>query len=198
MISWKATLLCTAYTIGQLPLVDKVEIALAGRSNVGKSSLLNKLVGQKLARTSSAPGLTRSINFFDVEATVPFTLVDLPGFGFAARSRDERDSWAKMIENYITGREQLALVIHLVDIRRGLLEKDRELQQWLKSLGVPIQVAFTKADKIAPTKRRDLILQYVEKGLYSWNMPLACSVNEPASIEALKAQVELYLTTALQ
>ena len=124
--------------------------------------------------------------------------MDLPGFGFAARSRDERDSWAKMIENYIAGREQLALVIHLVDIRRGLLEKDRELQQWLKSLGVPIQVAFTKADKIAPTKRRDLILQYVEKGLYSWNMPLACSVNEPASIEALKAQVELYLTTALQ
>ncbi|MGI6075889.1 MAG: ribosome biogenesis GTP-binding protein YihA/YsxC [Pyramidobacter sp.] len=198
MILWKATLLCTAYTTQQFPRGDKVEIALAGRSNVGKSSLLNKLVGQKLAHTSAAPGMTRSINFFGVQASYPFTLVDLPGFGFASRSRDERNSWAKMIESYITCRRQLALVIHLVDIRHGLLEKDKELQQWLKSLGVPIQVAFTKADKIAATKRRDLILQYVEKGLYSWNMPLACSVNEPTSIEALKAQVELYLTSALQ
>jgi GTP-binding protein len=196
MIVWKASLSCTAYTAQQIPVGEKTEIALAGRSNVGKSSLLNRLIGQKLAHVSSAPGLTRSINFFDVQAEHPFVLVDLPGFGFASRSKDERNMWASMIEKYISRRPQLALVIHLVDIRHGLLDKDRELQLWLKSLGKNIQVVFTKADKIAKTKRRSLILQYVEKGLYSWNLPLACSVNELESIDALKAQIELYLASA--
>lgn len=196
MIVWKASLSCTAYTVQQIPAGEKTEIALAGRSNVGKSSLLNRLIGQKLAHVSSAPGLTRSINFFDVQAEHPFVLVDLPGFGFASRSKDERNMWASMIEKYISRRPQLALVIHLVDIRHGLLDKDRELQLWLKSLGKNIQVVFTKADKIAKTKRRSLILQYVEKGLYSWNLPLACSVNELESIDALKAQIELYLASA--
>ncbi len=197
MIVWKASLSCTAYTLQQIPEGGRVEIALAGRSNVGKSSLLNKLVGQKLAHVSSAPGLTRSINFFNVQAAHPFVLVDLPGFGFASRSKSERNTWAGMIESYISRRRQLALVIHLVDIRHGLLDKDRELQLWLKSLGIAMQVVFTKADKVARAKRRSLILQYVENGLYSWNMPLACSVNEQESIEALKAQIDLYLSSAL-
>lgn len=89
-------------------------------------------------------------------------------------------------------------MVHLVDIRHGLLDKDRELQEWLKALDVPMQVVFTKADKIAKTKRKSVIMKYVETGLYSWNLPLACSVDEPATIEALKAQIDLYLTTALK
>lgn len=198
MIVWRASLDCTAYTVKQFPKARGPEIALAGRSNVGKSSLLNKLVGQKLAHVSAAPGMTRSVNFFSVQAATPFTLVDLPGFGFASRSRDERDSWAKLIESYVGQREELALVVHLVDIRHGLLGKDRELQEWLRALEVPVQVVFTKADKIARGKRRGLIMQYVENGLCSWNLPLACSVNEPETIEALKAQVELYLSAALE
>lgn len=198
MITWKALLRCTAYKIQQFPAGSLPEVALAGRSNVGKSSLLNKLAGQKLARVSSEPGMTRSVNFFDVQAPHPFTLVDLPGFGYASRSKDERKGWASLVEGYIERRGTLALVVHLVDIRHGLLDKDRELQEWLKALDVPMQVVFTKADKIAKTKRKSVIMKYVETGLYSWTLPLACSVDEPATIEALKAQIDLYLTTALK
>lgn len=198
MITWKALLRCTAYKIQQFPAGSLPEVALAGRSNVGKSSLLNKLAGQKLARVSSEPGMTRSVNFFDVQAPHPFTLVDLPGFGYASRSKDERKGWASLVEGYIERRGTLALAVHLVDIRHGLLDKDRELQEWLKALDVPMQVVFTKADKIAKTKRKSVIMKYVETGLYSWNLPLACSVDEPATIEALKAQIDLYLTTALK
>ena len=198
MITWKALLRCTAYRIQQFPAGSLPEVALAGRSNVGKSSLLNKLAGQKLARVSSEPGMTRSVNFFDVQAPHPFTLVDLPGFGYAPRSKDERKGWASLVEGYIERRGTLALVVHLVVIRHGLLDKDRELQEWLKALDVPMQVVFTKADKIAKTKRKSVIMKYVETGLYSWNLPLACSVDEPATIEALKAQIDLYLTTALK
>ena len=198
MITWKALLRCTAYKIQQFPAGSLPEVALAGRSNVGKSSLLNKLAGQKLARVSSEPGMTRSVNFFDVQAPHPFTLVDLPGFGYASRSKDERKGWASLVEGYIERRGTLALVVHLVDIRHGLLDKDRELQEWLKALDVPMQVVFTKADKIAKTKRKSVMMKYVETGLYSWNLPLACSVDEPATIEALKAQIDLYLTTALK
>ena len=142
--------------------------------------------------------MTRSVNFFDVQAPHPFTLVDLPGFGYASRSKDERRGWAALIDGYIKRRETLALVVHLVDIRHGLLEKDRELQEWLKALGVPMQVVFTKADKIAKTKRKSVVMKYVEMGLSSWSLPLACSVDEPETIETLKAQIDLYLTSALK
>ena len=104
MITWKALLRCTAYKIQQFPAGSLPEVALAGRSNVGKSSLLNKLAGQKLARVSSEPGMTRSVNFFDVQAPHPFTLVDLPGFGYASRSKDERKGWASLVEGYIERR----------------------------------------------------------------------------------------------
>lgn len=198
MITWKASLRCTAYKVQQFPAGNLPEVAMAGRSNVGKSSLLNKLAGQKLAHVSSEPGMTRSVNFFDVQAPHPFTLVDLPGFGYASRSKDERRGWAALIDGYIKRRETLALVVHLVDIRHGLLEKDRELQEWLKALGVPMQVVFTKADKIAKTKRKSVVMKYVEMGLSSWSLPLACSVDEPETIETLKAQIDLYLTSALK
>ncbi len=195
MIAWTATLETTAFLTSQFPKAAGPEIALAGRSNVGKSSLLNCLVGQKLAHVGSAPGKTRSVNFFRVNCAHPFTLVDLPGFGFASRSKDERAGWAKLIENYVARRGELALVFHLVDLRHGLLAKDRELQEWLHALEIPVQVVFTKADKIARSKRKGLILQYVEEGLFSWNLPLACSANEPMTVDVLREQIELYLAS---
>jgi len=197
MSVWKAKLVATAYSPKQFPAGDLPEIALAGRSNVGKSSLLNKLVGQKIAHVSASPGMTRSVNFFSVTAPDPFTLVDLPGFGYAARSKSERGDWAKLIENYIECREKLALVVHLIDIRHGLLTKDRELQEWLSALGVPILCVFTKADKIAKTKRRALINTYLDQKIFSWGLPLACSVEEPETVEALKVQIESYLHEVL-
>ena len=197
MSVWKANLICTAYTAQQFPAGKLPEIALAGRSNVGKSSLLNKLVGQKVAHVSASPGMTRSVNFFDVQAPHPFVLVDLPGYGYAARSRTERGDWAKLIESYIERREDLALVVHLIDIRHGLKDTDRKLQEWLTDLGVPVLSVFTKADKIAKTKRRSTINGYLDTKIYSWGLPLAVSVDEPETIEALRGQIESYLEQAL-
>lgn len=193
MLRWKVELICTAYKPQQFPSGTLPEIALAGRSNVGKSSLLNKLAGEKLAHVSSSPGRTRSVNFFKVDAPHPFVLVDLPGFGYAERSKTERKEWGSLINAYVGKREELALVIHLVDLRHGLLAKDRELQEWLNALGVPMLVTFTKADKIAKTKRKGLVQQYVSDRLYSWTLPLACSIEEPQTIEALKSQIDQYL-----
>jgi len=197
MSVWKAKLTCTAYETKQFPAGNLPEIALAGRSNVGKSSLLNKLVGQKMAHVSASPGMTRSVNFFAVQASRPFVLVDLPGYGYAARSRDERGGWAKLIESYIERREELALVVHLIDIRHGLKDTDRKLQEWLTDLGVPVLSVFTKADKIAKTKRRSTINGYLDDKIYSWGLPLAVSVDEPETIEALRGQIESYLEQAL-
>jgi GTP-binding protein len=123
------------------------EIAFLGRSNVGKSSLINRLVNQKgLARTSSTPGCTQAIQFYQVDGNWHF--VDLPGYGYAKVSRDESRSWKQLIESYLTGREQLRLCLLLLDARRGWMEKDLELKQWLQHWGRPYLVVATKFDKL--------------------------------------------------
>lgn len=197
MSVWKARLICTAYTERQFPPGALPEIALAGRSNVGKSTLLNRLVGQKLARVGSSPGMTRSVNFFQVDAPRPFAIVDLPGYGYAERGRGERNAWSRLVEDYVGRREELALVVHLVDIRHGLKESDVRLQEWLSALGVPMQCVFTKADKIAKTKRRAAVNGYIDKKIYSWGLPLPVSADEPETIDALRVQIESYLERAL-
>ncbi len=194
MPPWSAKVLRTAFAPKQFPDSALPEIAFAGRSNVGKSSLINGLVGQRLAHTSSKPGKTRSINFFEVAASRRFVLVDLPGFGYAARSKIERGAWASLIEGYIASRRQLALVVHLVDFRHGPLANDRMLQQWLTALQVPLQVVFTKVDKISRGKRRALTLQYLREGLYSWGAPVLCSIEEENTIEALKDHLDRFLS----
>ena len=157
------------------------EIAIAGRSNVGKSSLINALLNTKLAKTGSTPGKTRSINFYNVEFFAPqkqkkfFRLVDLPGYGYAARSKSERNEWQNLISSYMRNRTNLKLVCHLVDFRHGLLNNDRELQEWLKSQGKNIFVVFTKADKISRGKWRKTLMQYVKDGLYSTDVPIITS-----------------------
>lgn len=134
------------YPAGELP-----EVALAGRSNVGKSSLLNKLVNRKgLARTSNTPGRTRLINFFLVNGL--FRLVDLPGYGYAKVSDRERESWRKMIEGYLKNRENLRGVVLLVDSRHPPTAQDVQMYHWLKHYGIPTAVAATKADKLSRNK----------------------------------------------
>lgn len=128
------------------------EIAFAGRSNVGKSSLINVLVNRKgLVRTSSTPGRTQLLNFFDINGV--FTLVDLPGYGFAKVPLAVKKAWGPMIRTYLQSRQNLKGVVILFDIRRVPREEDLELLDWLEEYEIPTIPVITKADKISKTKR---------------------------------------------
>lgn len=136
-----------ANTIASLPPAVLPEIAVAGRSNVGKSSLLNAMTGRRgLARTSRTPGCTRGLMFFDIDGWM--SLVDLPGYGYASRSQTERSGWKKLVEHYLSTREELAGVLILVDVRRGPETEEAELAGYLDSVGVPYAFVLTKADKL--------------------------------------------------
>lgn len=123
------------------------QIAIAGRSNVGKSTLLNKLVGRKsLARTSKRPGRTQEINFFKIDDR--FLLVDLPGYGFAKAPKNVRDRWGPLIESYLSGTEELLGIVLLVDARHGLTNDDERMIGYLSDTGIPALFALTKIDKL--------------------------------------------------
>jgi GTP-binding protein len=148
MIIRKVDLDAVAVAPTQYPDSGFPEVALAGRSNVGKSSLINSLVNRKaLARTSGTPGKTRTINFYNVNDEL--YLVDLPGYGYAKVSRDEKHKWGKMIEEYITNRNMLKLVVQLVDIRHEPTQDDKLMFQWMKATGSQAVVVATKADKLS-------------------------------------------------
>ncbi len=128
------------------------EVVLAGRSNVGKSSLINRLTGRKnLARTSAAPGKTRSINFYRLNCSV--YLVDLPGYGYTAAGKVLRREWTRLIEEYFRSRRSIALVMHLVDSRIPPTVLDHKLADWLDHLGIPRMIVATKADKLSGNAR---------------------------------------------
>ncbi len=147
-----AKLLITAVKYEQYPSIDVPEIALVGRSNVGKSSLINCLVNRKnLARTSSTPGKTATINFYDISSK--YRLVDLPGYGYAKVSKDEREKWGGMIENYLSRRENLVQVIQLVDARHKPTADDKMMFDWIKSYNYEPLVIATKLDKIKKSQR---------------------------------------------
>jgi GTP-binding protein len=153
----EATFLAEARDLRGLPAPGAPEIAIAGRSNVGKSTLLNRLAGRRaLARTSKTPGRTRGIVFFDLQLAPPLPairLVDLPGYGYAKVARDERDSWQALIEGYTERRPTLALFAMLIDARRGIEDEERQLYEWLGTIDVPAQIVFTKVDKLSATDR---------------------------------------------
>lgn len=142
-----AEIVISAVSPKQYPETDLPEIALAGRSNVGKSSFINTLIDRKnLARTSGKPGKTQTLNFYLIENTLHF--VDVPGYGYAKVSKTERAKWGEMIETYITSRKQLRAVVSLVDIRHDPSKEDIQMYEFLKYYNIPVIVVATKADKI--------------------------------------------------
>ena len=151
----RAEWLATAADPAGFPDPELPEVAFLGRSNVGKSSLLNALVQRKkLARISSAPGKTRLIHFYQVERPgVEIRLVDLPGYGYAKVSKSERRTWQRLIESYLTGRPTLRAAVLLQDLRRDLSEDETLLIDWLHEREIPVVLAITKIDKLKPMRR---------------------------------------------
>ncbi|MGT2957565.1 YihA family ribosome biogenesis GTP-binding protein [Streptococcus bovimastitidis] len=142
-----ADLLLSAANKSHYPQDEIPEIALAGRSNVGKSSFINTILGRKnLARTSAKPGKTQLLNFFNIDDKLRF--VDVPGYGYAKVSKTERARWGKMIEEYLTSRENLRAVVSLVDLRHEPSAEDVQMYDFLKYYEIPVIVVATKADKI--------------------------------------------------
>lgn len=140
-------------SLTELPPETGVEVAFAGRSNVGKSSLLNALTGRSsLARTSNTPGRTQELNYFAAEHT-SLLIVDMPGYGFASAPKAKVEAWNKLVRDYLRGRSTLRRVFLLVDSRHGIKDIDREIMDMLDASAVSYQVVLTKLDKTAPNER---------------------------------------------
>lgn len=156
MIIKKSDLETVAVRPDQYPAADLKEIAFVGRSNVGKSSLLNTITGRKkLARVSGSPGKTRTINFYIVNDS--FRIVDLPGYGYAKVSKSVSKGWGEMMERYLSNRENLIKVIQLVDIRHEPSRQDVEMYQYLRYYGLDGIVVATKADKVSRSQQQKYI-----------------------------------------
>lgn len=144
-------LIISAVQEAQYPETDVPEVALSGRSNVGKSSFINSMIGRKnMARTSQQPGKTQTLNFFNIDDQLVF--VDVPGYGYAKVSKVQRDKFGKMIEEYLTTRQKLQLVIQLVDLRHNPTEDDVLMYNYLKHFDIPTLIICTKEDKIPKGK----------------------------------------------
>ncbi len=153
----QATFTISTAKPGQQPPATLPEIAFAGRSNVGKSSLINTLVGVSgLAKTSRTPGRTRLLNWFHVEPPrgKPLYFVDLPGYGYAKVPLSMRDSWRPLIEGYLRDRPTLRGLALLIDARRGAEDEELDFMAWLAELGIPVLTVVTKADKLGKSKRK--------------------------------------------
>lgn len=156
-----ASLIITAGFVSQFPPEDHPEVAFAGRSNVGKSSLINGLLQRRsLARTSNTPGKTRLVNFYDVEGVIRF--VDLPGYGYAAVSKTDKAAWGKLIDGYLTNRSCLKGIIQLLDIRHDPSEEDYQMMAWIASTGLPVIWALTKADKLSKSQSMRRVVEFVK------------------------------------
>ena len=143
----------SAPALEHLPDPVVPEVAFAGRSNVGKSSLLNKLTNRNsLARTSNTPGRTQELNFFDVGEPLAFRLVDMPGYGFAKAPKDVVRKWRYLVNDFLRGRQALKRALVLIDARHGIKDVDREIMDMLDKAAVSYRLVLTKADKIKPTE----------------------------------------------
>jgi len=161
-----ARLLAASAKPDGLPPPMFAEVAFAGRSNVGKSSLINMLARRhKLVRTSQTPGSTRVVQIFRLKLRgAEMDFVDLPGYGYASRSKAERKSWGPMIENFLSNRAGLRAVLVLVDARRGVEPDDEELLSFLDSIGIRGIVVLTKCDKLGANERRTMIARFTREG----------------------------------
>jgi len=169
----RAELLTSCARPSHFPPPGAPEFAFLGRSNVGKSSLLNALVQRKkLARTSGTPGKTRLIHFFDVNADgLELRFVDLPGYGWARVSKKERNSWQPMVEGYLDGRPPLRTAILLQDIRRDISEDETLLLEWLAQRDIPALIVLTKADKLKTMRRKQAVSAH-RATLESFGLPV--------------------------
>ncbi len=195
MIIKKAKFLLSQSEFGKFPQQGMQEIAMAGKSNVGKSSLINSLTrNSKLARTSSAPGKTRLINYYQINED--FLLVDLPGYGFARAPKSEQQKWSKMIEGFLVGSENLKHVFHLVDIRHEPTQEDQMMTEYLRHYDIPFTVIATKADKLSKAQRSRSIPVICRKLVVQpWEI-LTYSSEDLTGREALLEKIESILYPA--
>ena len=157
LFSGPITFLKSAPGLKFLPDPVAEEVAFAGRSNVGKSSLLNALTNRRdLARTSNTPGRTQELNFFEVGEPLRFRLVDMPGYGFAKAPKDVAKKWRRLVNDYLRGRQALKRALLLIDSRHGLKDIDRDMMKMLDEAAVSYHLVLTKADKIKPTELQEI------------------------------------------
>lgn len=152
----------TAVKFDQYPDMDKPEVALAGRSNVGKSSFINTLIERKgLARTSGQPGKTQTLNFYNMDDK--FRIVDVPGYGYAKVSKKDRERWGRMITEYFTNRDNLVTLFLLMDFRHKPSELDKQMKEFADDLDIPYAIVLTKVDKIKKSQRNKHISLFVNE-----------------------------------
>jgi GTP-binding protein len=175
-----------------LPDPDRPEMAFAGRSNVGKSSLINALVGHRgLARTSNTPGRTQELNFFEVP-DVSLFLVDMPGYGYAQAPKDKVDAWTRLVKDYLRGRPTLARVFLLIDARHGIKDADRPIIELLDEAAVSYQVVLTKIDKLKPPQVEAVMAATateLKQHAAAYATLLATSSEKGIGIAGLRAQI---------
>ncbi len=173
----------------RLPALDRPEIVFSGRSNVGKSSLINKLCNRKsLARVSGVPGKTATINFYEVDGVY---LVDLPGYGYAKVGRQERRRWDELINSYFAGQRNVALLVQLLDIRHDPSADDRTMLEYLRHYGIPFVAALTKADKLKKSQQQAAAGRFAEIcGEYGCRGVYVTSAENGCGIETLRGVLE--------
>lgn len=186
-----ARFVTSAFTPAGSPRWGRAEIAFAGRSNVGKSSLLNALAGVRgLARTSRTPGRTRSLNFFELGDSL--ALVDLPGFGYAAMAQAEAERIAALLRNYLTARRNLVALVMLVDARRGPADEERELAAMVARRGIDLIVVATKCDKLRAAERAAVPRLFASLTL----KPILSTARDGEGIDQLRRRLLHYAATA--
>ena len=191
MIIKSSEFMCAAVKPSQYPAEGVPEIAFTGRSNVGKSSLINLLLNRrKLAKVSATPGKTRTINFFSINGG-EFRLVDLPGYGYAKVSKAETADWGKMMESYLSKREGLKAVVQLVDSRHAPTAQDKQMYEYLRYYGLDGIVAATKADKLSGSElSRNLAMIRRELQLTADDALIPVSALKRTGTEELLARIE--------
>ena len=182
----KAEFLCSYFDARELPLERKPEVVFVGRSNAGKSSMINKIVNRKkFAYTSSKPGKTAAINYFSIDNSI--YIVDLPGYGFAQKSKAERKGWGSLIETYFELGRDMRLVVLLIDIRHGPTADDEMMYEYLMSKTVPFCVAATKSDKVSKTAAKEMVEKISEQfGVNAFSF----SSETGEGVDTLKAIIE--------
>ena len=191
----QASLAAVGTKFSQYPTDGKVEIAFAGKSNVGKSTLINAILGRKaLARTSSQPGKTRTINFYSVNDCM--YVVDLPGYGYAKAPKTEIAKWGAMIEDYLQHREELRAIILLIDIRHEPGKNDIMMYEWLKHYGYQIIIAATKSDKLNRSQiPKHLSVIRKTLGLSTDDVLIPFSGEKKTGVAELWAEMERFIDT---